>query len=88
MRYFFFKANAIRRHKKYIYLHITVDGHPVEWSTKEQWCEKRCDQDKGRASGNKEDAKAIDSFLDTLTNQALNRGKISLMTMSLSWPRY
>jgi site-specific recombinase XerD len=52
--------------KKYIYLRITVDGHPAELSTKKQWWENRWDQDKGRASGVKQDAQEVNFFLDTL----------------------
>ena len=46
-----------------------MDGHPVEVSTKKQWWENRWDQEKGRATGVKEDALDVNFFLDTLENK-------------------
>jgi site-specific recombinase XerD len=65
----FFLKNSGNEEKKYIYLRITVDGHPVEISTKKQWWEKRWDQDNGRASGVKDDARAVNYFLDDLESK-------------------
>ncbi|MDP9077656.1 MAG: site-specific integrase [Bacteroidota bacterium] len=61
--------------KKYIYLRITVDGHPVELSTKKQWWENRWDQEKGRASGVKQDAQELNFFLDMLENKVFKSRK-------------
>jgi site-specific recombinase XerD len=61
--------------KKYIYLRITVDGHPAEVSTKKQWWENRWDQERGRASGVKEDAQAVNYFLDMLENKVFKARK-------------
>ena len=61
--------------KKYIYLRITVDGHPAELSTKKQWWENRWDQEKGRATGVKEDAREVNHFLDTLENKVFRARK-------------
>ena len=61
--------------KKYIYLRITVDGHPVELSTKKQWWENRWDQEKGRASGVKQDAQEVNFFLDTIENKVFKSRK-------------
>jgi len=61
--------------KKYVYLRITVDGHPVEWSTKMKWYEDRWDQEKCRATGNKQDAQTINSFLDSLENKIFKARK-------------
>jgi len=61
--------------KKYIYLRITVDGHPVELSTKKQWWENRWDQEKSRASGVKQDAQEVNFFLDTLENKVFKARK-------------
>jgi site-specific recombinase XerD len=72
---FFLKQSKTEGAKKYIYLRITVDGHSVEWSTKMQWYEDRWDQDKGQATGNKEDAKTINSFLGTLENKIFSARK-------------
>jgi hypothetical protein len=67
----FFLKNAGNGTRKYIYLRITVDGHPVEVSTKKQWWEKRWDQDKGRATGVREDCRAVNSFLEELEIKVL-----------------
>lgn len=61
--------------KKYIYLRITVDGIQVELSVKKQWWANRWDQEKGRASGVKEDAQALNFFLDTLENKVFKARK-------------
>ncbi|WP_183562910.1 site-specific integrase [Mucilaginibacter sp. SP1R1] len=61
--------------KKYIYLRITVDGHPVEVSTKKQWWENRWDQEKCRASGVKQDARDVNFFLDTLDSKVFKARK-------------
>ena len=61
--------------KKFIYLRITVDGHPVELSTKKKWWEDRWDQEKCRASGVKEDAREVNYFLDTLENKVFKARK-------------
>ncbi|HWZ14748.1 MAG TPA: Arm DNA-binding domain-containing protein [Mucilaginibacter sp.] len=66
---FFLKQSKTEGAKKYIYLRITVDGHPVEWSTKRQWQENRWDKQKCRATGNKEDTLSVNFFLDTLENK-------------------
>ncbi|MDN3548981.1 site-specific integrase [Mucilaginibacter aquaedulcis] len=65
----YFLKNSGNEPKKFIYLRITVDGHPVELSTKKQWWDNRWDQEKGRASGVKEDAREVNFFLDTLENK-------------------
>lgn len=65
----YFLKNSGNEPKKFIYLRITVDGHPVELSTKKQWWENRWDQEKCRATGVKEDARDVNFFLDTLENK-------------------
>jgi len=47
-------------------MRITVDGQRVELSTKREWTPARWSAMAGRAIGTKEDAKSINSFLDTL----------------------
>ncbi|MBB6127449.1 site-specific integrase [Mucilaginibacter lappiensis] len=71
----FFLKQSGNEPKKYIYLRITVDGHPVELSTKKQWWESRWDQEKGRASGVKQDAHEVNYFLDTLENKVFKARK-------------
>jgi site-specific recombinase XerD len=65
----YFLKNSGNESKKFIYLRITVDGHPVELSTKKQWWENRWDKEKCRATGVKEDARDVNFFLDTLENK-------------------
>ncbi|WP_299512058.1 phage integrase SAM-like domain and Arm DNA-binding domain-containing protein [Mucilaginibacter sp.] len=58
-----------------IYLRIYVDGIPKETSTKRKWDMGRWDQKAERATGNKEDARTINFFLDSLVtkfNQCTN----------------
>ena len=71
---YFLKQSGIEP-KKYIYLRITVDGHPVELSTKKQWWENRWDQEKGRANGVKQDAQEVNFFLDTIENKVFKSRK-------------
>jgi len=71
----YFLKQAGNEPKKYIYLRITVDGHPVELSTKKQWWENRWDQEKGRASGVKQDAQEVNFFLDTIENKVFKARK-------------
>ncbi|MDB4921854.1 site-specific integrase [Mucilaginibacter sp.] len=61
--------------KKYIYLRITVDGHAVELSTKKRWWEDRWDQEKCRAIGVKQDAREVNSLLDTLESKVFKARK-------------
>ena len=63
---FFLKSSVKSTHEKFIYLRITVDGVPKETSTKRKWDAKRWEQKTARATGNKEDAKALNLFLNSL----------------------
>jgi hypothetical protein len=47
-------------------MRITIDGQRVELSTKRVWTPGRWSGVAGRATGTKEDAKAINAYLDTL----------------------
>ncbi|EOR96710.1 tyrosine type site-specific recombinase [Arcticibacter svalbardensis MN12-7] len=67
----------------YIYLKITVDGVPKDLSVKRSWLPSRWNSKANRASGNKEDAKALNEYLDILQNKAydarkhlIDRGKV------------
>lgn len=57
---------------RFIYLRITVNGIPKETSTKRKWDVDRWNQETGRATGAKEDARIINHFLDTLSNKIAN----------------
>jgi integrase len=67
----------------YIYLKITVDGVSKDLSVKRSWLPSRWNSKGNRASGNKEDAKALNEFLDVMQNKAydarkhlIDRGKV------------
>jgi integrase len=59
----------------YIYLRVTVDGIPKELSVKRSWPPSRWNAKANRASGNKEDAKELNHYLDVLQNQAYGARK-------------
>ncbi|WP_317129566.1 site-specific integrase [Flavobacterium zepuense] len=68
------KKNNIR----FIYLRVTVDGLPKETSTKRKWDVTRWDQKTERATGNKEDARMLNLFLDAI-EMKLNQYKSDLL---------
>lgn len=49
-----------------IYLRITISGQRAEVSTGREWLSEKWNVSAGRASGTKEDVKALNSYLDTL----------------------
>ena len=59
----------------YIYLRITVDGVPKELSAKRSWESSRWNSEANRASGNKEDAKELNHYLDVLQTKAYDARK-------------
>ena len=63
---FFLKSSKKKSNVRYIYLRVTVDGVPKETSTKRKWDAERWDAKKERAIGNKEDARILNHFLDTM----------------------
>ena len=75
---FFLKTPKNKSNIRYIYLRITVDGIPKETSTKRKWEIQRWDQKTERATGNKEDARALNHFLDAITAR-INQFKMDLM---------
>ncbi|WP_336960151.1 Arm DNA-binding domain-containing protein [Chryseobacterium contaminans] len=62
----------------YVYIRITVDGIPKKTSTKRQWDSTRWNQKTEKAIGTKEDARALNSFLETLTTK-INNFKTELL---------
>jgi hypothetical protein len=67
---------------RYVYQKITVNGDPKELSAKHLWHPSRWDVKAGRATGNKEDAKVLNTHLDALKlscsiarTYLLNRGR-------------
>jgi hypothetical protein len=70
---FFLKSQSGKSEKlRYVYVRVTVDGVPRETSTKRKWDVRRWGQAHEKASGNKEDAKSLNYFLETLTTKINN----------------
>lgn len=63
---FFLKATKNKNALRYVYLRITVDGQARELSTKMSWDIDRWNQAAGRATGNREDARILNNFLEML----------------------
>ncbi|MBL3545964.1 site-specific integrase [Chryseobacterium sp. KMC2] len=74
----FFLKSSKNEKIRHIYLRITVDGIPKETSTKRKWYPDRWDQKEGKAIGTKEDAKTLNTFLESLTTK-INRHRTELM---------
>ncbi|REA63447.1 site-specific integrase [Dyadobacter luteus] len=51
----------------YLYCRITVDGHAKEFSLKHLWHPSRWNIRLGRPNGNKEDARALNAYIDSIT---------------------
>ncbi|MDH5033880.1 site-specific integrase [Chryseobacterium cucumeris] len=51
---------------RFVYLRVTVDGVPKEISTKRKWDSQRWNQNVERAIGNKEDARSLNQYLDSI----------------------
>ena len=60
------KSSQKKSNIRFIYLRVTVDGIPKETSTKRKWDAGRWDVKSERAAGNKEDARTLNHFLDTM----------------------
>lgn len=69
---FFLKTPEKKENLRVVYLRITVDGIPKEISTKRKWDATRWNQKTERATGNKEDAKSLNYFLDSLSTRISN----------------
>lgn len=69
---FFLKTPEKKENLRVVYLRITVDGVPKEISTKRKWEATRWNQKNERATGNKEDAKSLNYFLDSLSTRIAN----------------
>jgi integrase len=63
---FFLKSSQKKSNIRFIYLRVTVDGIPKETSTKRKWDAGRWDVKSERAAGNKQDARTLNHFLDTM----------------------
>jgi integrase len=75
---FYLKSPQKKTNIRYIYLRITVDGVRKETSMKRTWDSQRWDMKTERASGTKEDARALNHFLDGVVAK-INQFKMDLM---------
>jgi integrase len=75
---FFLKSPHKSTNIRAIYLRIIVDGIPKETSVKRKWDVERWDPQTERALGNKEDARVLNFFLDTLETR-INQFKTDLL---------
>jgi site-specific recombinase XerD len=66
---FFLKQSQNQNDDRYIYLKITVDGKSKELSTKRKCASSKWSAHSGRAIGNKEIIKELNTFLDALEHQ-------------------
>ncbi len=66
-----------------IYLRITTHGQRAEVSTGREWLPEKWNAGAGRASGTKEDVKALNSYLDTLQGKAYEAHRRLLDTESI-----
>jgi hypothetical protein len=63
------KRSGYQKEEIPIYLRITVDGGPKELFIKRSWEPARWNSHAGRALGTKEDAKVLNTYLDTYQNK-------------------
>ncbi|OOG76424.1 site-specific integrase [Algoriphagus sp. A40] len=76
--FFLKQAKKNKNEGSYIYLRITVDGVAKELSTKRLWPIFKWNATAGRAFGNTEEGKTLNSYLDTLYYKALQAKKVLL----------
>lgn len=71
-------ARSEKKSGRVVYLRITVDGISKVLSTKRVWTEDRWDQKAGRAIGNKEDARILNMYLESVSSLVYH-GKSQLL---------
>jgi integrase len=82
--FFFLKQPKNQKNEeRYVYLRITVDGTSKELSLKRSWQLDRWNQTAGRAIGNKEDARNLNTYLDSLSSKVY-QAKLSLLDQNKS----
>jgi site-specific recombinase XerD len=62
--------------ERYVYLRITVNGKACELSTKRVWQQDKWSAKLGRATGNKESVRELNSYLDLITAQVYDVKKM------------
>jgi len=76
MFFFLKKPKNQKGNARYIYLRLTVDGVSKDVATKRQWDALRWNPTAGRAIGLKEDAKALNSYLDVMCGKVYQAKKM------------
>jgi site-specific recombinase XerD len=67
---FFLKQSKHQKSEsRYVFLRITVNGKSKEISTKKQWEISRWSSNSGRALGNREDSRTLNTFLESMSAQ-------------------
>jgi hypothetical protein len=69
------KQRNVEKGLMYVYLRITVDGQSRDLSVKRSWPASRWDIRANRASGNKEESKELNHYLDVLQTKAYDARK-------------
>ena len=77
---FFFlkKPKNEKGNARYIYLRLTVDGISKDVATKRQWDSLRWNASAGRATGLKEDARALNSYLVVMCGKVYQAKKMRM----------
>jgi len=76
--YFYLKQSKNQKNAtRYVYMRITVDGKSTELSTKRLWYQEKWNGSAGRATGNKEDARNLNSYLEVLAAKVYQAKKVS-----------
>ena len=75
---FYLKSPQKKTNIRYIYLRVTVDGVRKETSLKRTWDSQRWEMKTERANGTKEDARALNHFLDGVVAK-INQFKMDLI---------
>ena len=73
---FFLKKSSSNAETAIIFLRVTVDQQRAELSTKRVCDPKRWNNQTGRMSGTKEDARTVNAYLDTLQSKVYEANRL------------
>ncbi|MEJ5993393.1 site-specific integrase [Pedobacter sp. Du54] len=77
--FFFLKQSKTKKNDcRYVYLRITVNGEARELSIKRRWPTTRWNQSLGKAVGTNEDAKNLNTYIETLSAK-IYQAKLNLL---------